>query len=325
VPSFEDLLAEGESVPVEGWDFSWFAGRLPGSKLPRATEGRPPWGYARLLGRRLAALAGVPGAAALDLQTGGGEVLATALAASAGPDADPGAGLGGPPTMVATESWPPNVAVAERTLAPLGARVVAVPGPDSDLPFPGASFDLVTSRHPVSVRWDEVARVLKPGGSYFSQDVGHPSVGELTEFMMGPRPAAAPDQPNRDPKWSVLAAQRAGLTVADLREYHGRIEFNDVAAVVVFLRKVIWIVPGFTVAGYRDRLRALHEQIERDGPFLATTVRFLIEARRLSSGGGIHRRRAKDFPARFPCYSCVTLDSRRLPCGRETTKECGRK
>jgi hypothetical protein len=51
---------------------------------------------------------------------------------------------------------------------------------------------------------------------------------------------------------------------------------------VVFLRKVIWIVPGFTVTGYRDRLRALHEQIERDGPFRATTVRFLIEARKPS-------------------------------------------
>ncbi len=314
---FEDLLAEGEAVPVEGWDFSWFAGREGESQHPRATEGRPPWGYARLLGRRLAALAGVPGAAALDLQTGGGEVLAAA--ASSGPAA--------PPTLVATESWPPNVAVAERNLAPLGARVVAVPGADSDLPFPDASFDLVTSRHPVSVRWDEVARVLKPGGRYFSQDVGHPSVGELSEYMLGPRPEPAPDRPdrpNRDPKWSVLAAQRAGLTVADLREYRGRIEFNDVAAVVVFLRKVIWIVPGFTVAGYRDRLRALHAQIERDGPFLATTVRFLIEARRLSIGGG-QLRRAKDFPARFPCYSCVTLDSRRLPCGRKTTKECGRK
>ena len=84
----------------------------------------------------------------------------------------------------------------------------------------------------------------------------------------------------------MLAAGRAALTVTDLREYPGRVVFNDVAAVVVFLRKVIWIVPGFTVAGYRDRLRALHEQIERDGPFLATTVRFLIEARRLSAAGG---------------------------------------
>jgi SAM-dependent methyltransferase len=190
-------------------------------------------------------------------------------------------GPAAPSTLVATESWPPNVAVAQRNLAPFGAEVVPVPGPDSDLPFADAAFDLVVSRHPVSVRWDEVARVLKPGGTYFSQDVGHPSVGELTGFMMGPRPAPdGPEQPTRDPKWSVLAAGRAGLDVVDLRKFQGLMEFSDVAAVVVFLRKVIWIVPGFTVAGYRDRLRALHEQIERDGPFRATTVRFLIEARK---------------------------------------------
>ena len=257
--TFEELLAEGESVAVEGWDFSWFEGR--------ATEERPPWGYAHLLGGRMAALAGKPGAAALDLQTGGGEVLATVPAA--------------PPTLVATESWPPNLAVARRNLARLGARVVAVPEPGSDLPFPDGSFDLVVSRHPVTVRWDEVARVLKPGGTYFSQDVGHPSVGELSEFMLGDAyPRKGPDDPSRDPKWSVRAAEQAGLDVVDLREFRGRMEFFDVAAVVVFLRKVIWIVPGFTVARYRDRLRALHEQIERDGPFLATSVRFLIEARK---------------------------------------------
>jgi SAM-dependent methyltransferase len=270
VSRFEDLMAEGESVPVEGWDFSWFAGRAEGSKHPRATEERPPWGYTRLLGQRMAALATVPGAAALDLQTGGGEVLAAALAMV------PAA----PPTLVATESWPPNLAVAQRNLAPLRARVVALPSADSDLPFPGATFDLVVSRHPVSVRWDEVARVLKPGGTYFSQDVGHPSVGELSEFIMGPAyPRKGPDEPTRDPRWSVLAAGQAGLTVVNLREFRGRMEFNDVAAVVVFLRKVVWIVPGFTVAGYRDRLRALHQQIERDGPFTATSVRFLLEAR----------------------------------------------
>jgi hypothetical protein len=50
--------------------------------------------------------------------------------------------------------------------------------------------------------------------------------------------------------------------------------------VVYFLRKVIWMVPGFTVEQYRDRLRELHEQINRDGPFVAHTTRFLIEARK---------------------------------------------
>lgn len=48
---------------------------------------------------------------------------------------------------------------------------------------------------------------------------------------------------------------------------------------IYFLRKVIRMVPGFTVGHCRDRLRALHERIEREGPFVAHTARFLIEAR----------------------------------------------
>ena len=59
-----------------------------------------------------------------------------------------------------------------------------------------------------------------------------------------------------------------------------RTEFFDVGAVVWFLRKVIWMVPGFTVPAYESQLRRLHERIERDGPFVATTTRLLVECRR---------------------------------------------
>jgi SAM-dependent methyltransferase len=254
VRTFEELVTEGSQVPVDGWDFSWFE--------DRATEERPPWGYSKLLGERMAALAAVPGTAALDLQTGGGEVLASIPAA--------------PPILVATECWPPNVEVARHNLASLGAQVVPMEDEMDDLPFGDGTFDLVVSRHPVGVRWDEIARVLKPGGTYLSQDVGEGSVGELTEFIMGPQPPD--DNPTRHPKWSVLAARAAGLEIVDLREFRGRMEFWDIAAVIYFLRKVIWIVPDFTVQSYLDRLRALHAQINETGPFIATTVRFLIEA-----------------------------------------------
>jgi hypothetical protein len=44
--SFDDLVAEAASAPVDGWDFSWLDGR--------ATEQRPSWGYQRMLGPRLA-------------------------------------------------------------------------------------------------------------------------------------------------------------------------------------------------------------------------------------------------------------------------------
>jgi hypothetical protein len=59
-----------------------------------------------------------------------------------------------------------------------------------------------------------------------------------------------------------------------------RVEFFDVGAVVYFLRKVIWMVPGFTVDGYRDRLRDLHALIHTDGAFVAHSSRVLIEASR---------------------------------------------
>ncbi|GAA0563171.1 class I SAM-dependent methyltransferase [Paractinoplanes ferrugineus] len=244
--SFAELVAEGQSVPVEGWDFSWFAGR--------ATEQRPSWGYARLMGDRMARAG-----RALDLQTGGGEVLAGI----------PGA----PPTLVATEGWSPNAALARERLAALSGRVVEVDEND-DLPFEDGSFDLVVSRHPATSRWSEVARVLAPGGTYFSQQVGAGSVRELTDFMMGSQPVS----PVRDPERARIAAIEAGLTVVDLRSEALRMEFFDVAAVIVFLRKVIWTVPDFTVAAYSDRLAALHTQISEHGPFVAHSQRFLIEA-----------------------------------------------
>ena len=249
--AFAELVAEGASVPVEGWDFSWFAGR--------ATEQRPSWGYARLMGERMARAG-----RALDLQTGGGEVLA---------------GIPNPPAeLVATEGWPPNAALARERLAPLGGTVVEV-GEADDLPFPGGSFDLVVSRHPVVVRWDEVARVLAPAGTYFAQQVGAGSVRELTDFIMGPQPVSQA----RDPERARAAATEAGLTVVDLRSEALRMEFYDVAAVIVFLRKVIWTVPDFTVDAYLDRLRAMHDEIEREGPFVAHSQRFLIEAHKFEA------------------------------------------
>ena len=247
-PAFEDLVAEGASVPVEGWDFSWFDGR--------ATEERPPWGYARMMAGRMEAAS-----AALDIQTGGGEVLAT---------------VSRPPALlVATEAWPPNLERARRTLRPLPATVVAVVE-DGDLPFAASSFDLVVSRHPVVTRWSEIARVLRPGGTYLSQQVGAGSVRALTEAMMGPQPVSD----RRRPEKAVDDARRAGLEVVDLRLATCTMEFYDIAAVVHFLRKVVWTVPGFTVGRYGSRLRALHRRIVDEGPFVAHSERFLIEARR---------------------------------------------
>jgi SAM-dependent methyltransferase len=248
--AFERLLAEGASAPVEGWDFSWFEGR--------ATEERPSWGYTTLVVPRIAAATAV-----LDIQTGGGEVLAEVLARVPVT----------PPVLTATESYRPNVRRATRTLAPLGVSVVDV-SDNAPLPFPADHFDLIISRHPTVTIWEEIARVLKPGGTYLSQQVGAGSNRELTDFMMGPQPVSD----RRRPETARAEAEYSGLDVVDLRHESLRAEFDDIGAVVAFLRMVVWTVPDFSVDRYGGRLASLHEQIELHGPFVSHVHRFLIEA-----------------------------------------------
>ena len=242
--SFDELVAEGDAAPTEGWSFDWFDGR--------ATEERPPWGYAAQLAERLGGARSV-----LDLQTGGGEVFAEAL----------GGASAVPAVVRATESWPPNAELARRALAPFGGEVVER-GDDG-------AFDLVCSRHPVDVPWAEVARVLRPGGTFLAQLIGPATNRELTEALMGPQPV----RPGRDAASVRSAAEAIGLEVVDLRDATCEVRFLDIGAVVHFLRKVIWTVPDFSVDRYRPQLRALHEVIEREGAFVSHSTRVLAEAR----------------------------------------------
>lgn len=248
--SYDELIDEADAVDVSGWDFTWLDGR--------ATEERPGWGYARLLGQALSHVD-----TALDLQTGGGEVL------------DSVATL--PSQLTVTEGWPPNVEAARKRLAPRGVRVVAV-DEDAALPFADRTFELVTARHPVASHWDEIARVLRPGGRYLAQHVGPGSAFELIEWFTGPLPLEVRD--GRHPRHDRAGAERAGLVVDELRGARCRMEFFDIGAVVYILRKCVWWVPGFTVERYDDRLRALDARIRQDGSFVAHSTRLLVRAHR---------------------------------------------
>jgi SAM-dependent methyltransferase len=245
--SFDELVEEGERAPIRGWDFGWLDGR--------AIEERPSWHYFDLVAARASNVRNL-----LDLQVGSGSLIA----------ALPGV----PPLTVGTEGYAPNVPVAAANLASRGAHLVRTDEDRPAFPFAAGTFELVTSRHPVDTWWDEIARVLIPGGAYVSQQVGPHTVRELSEAMLGPRPQHS----KRDPEAARRAAQRAGLVVTDLRTERPSTEFYDIAAVVYFLRLVVWIVPDFSVARYRAELERLHEQIERDGAFRTSASRFLIEA-----------------------------------------------
>ncbi len=248
--SYGDLIDEAATVDVAGWNFLWLQ--------DRATEERPPWGYSRLIASRLAHVA-----SALDIDTGGGEIIAEVPRL--------------PPRMVVTEGWPPNARRARALLAPRGVEVIGVPQ-GQPLPFSAGSFELVTSRHPVKPEWHEIARVLMAGGTYLAQHVGPTSAYELIEWFVGPLPR---ERSGRDPHREAADAEAAGLRVVDLRTARCRMEFFDIGAVVYILRKCIWWVPDFSVDRYQGALKRLDAHIREHGSFVAHSTRTLIEAVRV--------------------------------------------
>jgi SAM-dependent methyltransferase len=203
----------------------------------RATEARPSWHFRERVHERAAHANAV-----LDIECGDGRLL----------DSLPRR----PPLVAGVEDYQPAPGMVRAT----GAA----------LPMRDAAFDLVISRHPVVAHWDEIARVLAPGGSYLAQHVGPRSAAEVGEWFVGPWPKSDARTPER----AQREAERVGLDVVDLRYEELPMVFHDIGAVIYFLRLVVWIVPDFSVDKYRDRLRALHDAM----PFHATSTRFLIAA-----------------------------------------------
>lgn len=228
-----------------GWDFSDLRRRMREDALP--------WSYPDLARAHLA-----HAGSALDLGTGGGEMLLS---------------LGDvlPTDVVATEGWGPNVPVATAALAPHGIDVVPYDAEsDPTLPFPDDRYDVVLARHEA---YDaaEVARVLRPGGAFLTQQVDGRDVVELRELL---------DEPVRYPyvRLDRFAddARAAGLEPLEAREWAGQIAFDDVTTLLRYLRRVPWDVPDdFEVDRYRTALQDLHERDE----IVFTQRRFLLRCR----------------------------------------------
>jgi SAM-dependent methyltransferase len=258
---FESLIAEAEEHPLGGWDFSWIRGRYE--------ENEVPWDYNALVKKRARESPDL-----LDIGTGGGERLASLAPL--------------PARTVATESYPPNVPIARRRLAPLGVEVIwtsAAPGNQSVplaraphrtaglLPFRDESFHLVIDRNEAFLA-SEVARVLVPGGRLVIEMTGGSHFPELCESL------GLPVLPN--PFWMLSNAKRqlrdAGLKVTRSEEAYYEMSFMDVGALVWYLRMIPWAAPGFSVRGQRERLRRLHLKMEKEGPIRIPRYGFWLEA-----------------------------------------------
>lgn len=241
--SFDDLVAAAESAPREGWDFSWLSGRISDDPLP--------WEYDDL------ARAAVGRATALlDVDTGGGELLASFQPF--------------PDKTVATEGYAPNLLMARELLTPLGVEVRAQIG--RELPAGDGEFDLLLNRHG---HFDaaEVWRVLRPSGRVVTQHVG---VGNDREFNAA---LGVPD-PVRGGTLERLTADlsAAGFDIVDAQRAYQAVHYKDIGAVVYQLLRISWQIPDFSVAKYEAELRAIHKQIQREGSFVVHNHRIYAEA-----------------------------------------------
>ena len=256
MPGFDELVTEALTAPFSGWDFSW---------LDRRSWTEPlPWDYSA----RVASLAR-KARTMLDMGTGGGEALSLL------PDRAP--------CTVAAEAWPPNVPVAGRRLRPLGITVIqneaAADNMNQDgageggrLPFRDGSLDLICNRHE-SFLAVEVSRVLAPSGTFVTQQVDYRDNDDLAQ-MLGIETPKEPDS------WIGLAKRQvteAGLEIEEAVRADQRIRFDDIAAVVFYLKAVSWSIPGYSLEKHRDRLRALYEDSSAR-PVMTSGHRFLLVA-----------------------------------------------
>jgi len=245
---FEFLISEAEAH-FAGWDFSYIEGRESQAPLR--------WSYiseALLRVRKSRAV--------LDMDTGGGEIFSRFSPL--------------PDVAYATEAYAPNVEVARERLERLGVKVVALEQDEPrQLPFEDDTFDLVLNRH--GYYWEpELYRIMRSGGVFITQQVGDRNDIGIRELLGAPFASANVESADLAEAVSNLKAADFQVT-KQLEDIYAQ-RFFDVGAIVYQLKAVPWQIPDFTVERYFDRLKAIHEKIQRDGYVDVLEHRFFIIA-----------------------------------------------
>ena len=246
--SFETLVQQAWEHTIQGWDWSYLAGRTSSASLS--------WDYSSLARQRM-----VEAQAMLEIGTGGGELFST---------------LGPYPRLtLATEAYPPSVELAGRTLHQVGVSVVQTADDIRfALPFAAQSLDLVINRH-ASYSAAELFRILRPGGRVLTQQVGGRNEFRLNEIFQE-EPHFIYGYWTLD--YAVQELLQAGFSILRQQEEFPEIRYYDIGAVVYFLKIIDWQVPGFTPQKQWDKLLQVHQYIQEHGYLPTWGHNFIIEA-----------------------------------------------
>ncbi len=242
------LWREEARRPFAGWDFSYInnTGRVQTDSLP--------WSYASVILPHIREAASL-----LDMGTGGGELLSLLQPY--------------PEHTCATEGYEPNVEVARKRLEPLGVNVVPLVD-ESTLPFRENEFEVIINRHEY---YDpgEVRRILTPGGSFITQQVGEGNDVEINRWLGA--------EPPEEKEWNVETAAKelvaSGFRVEKKMEAFPMTRFYDVGALVYYLTAIPWTVVDFSVEKYSEALLTLHERVLQEQYLEFREHRFLVIAR----------------------------------------------
>jgi len=218
-----------EQQPFSGWDFSHLKGRYFESALP--------WSYEEKVRALL-----VHADSVLDLGTGGGEKLLEFNDQL-------------PANTLATEGWAPNIPVARKNLEAHGIQVIPYDmEKEARMPFRDNSFSLVIDRHE-AYDASEIARILKPAGSFLTQQVDGPGMADLSSVF-----GREPTSPEVTLAVCVKEVEQAGLEIDFAQEAMGKMRFTDVGAFVYYVHAVPWEVSeDFCVERYARVLLDLHK------------------------------------------------------------------
>lgn len=242
-------LHEEQIAHIHGWDFSHIEGRYE-------EENDLPWDY-----RQVVDFYRKSEHQLLDLDTGGGEFLLS---------------LEHPhQNLSATEAYPPNAALCQEVLLPLGVDFRKADA-EKELPFESSRFDMVINRHG-SFNAQEIFRVLKPGGIFITQQVGAENDRELVEMLLPGTPVPFPGQ-----TLDLIGKgfQKAGFRILDGREAFRPIRFYDVGALVWFARIIEWEFPAFSVERCLPQLQEAQRLLDEKGCIEGSIHRILLVAQK---------------------------------------------
>lgn len=120
----------------------------------------------------------------------------------------------------ATEAWEPNIRLCRERLLPLGIDFRETDGTGL-LPFPDETFELVINRHG-DYQPEEVFRILSPGGTFVTQQVGGENDRELRELLL---PEVSPPYPEWNAGHAAQKLAEAGFSILQKEEAYTPIRF----------------------------------------------------------------------------------------------------